>query len=102
MRIQSARRCESKLIVYFLYWYHYTKQRWHAGSGYKYSKNVSGVSNSSLQYCCDGSFFSILFAFSAIKRPAKELRLSFMSGEKYVNKIFLLFSGSESAKLSPN
>ena len=61
------------------------------------SKNVSGVSNSSLQYCCDGSFFSILFAFSAIKRPAKELRLSFMSGEKYVNKIFLLFSGSESA-----
>ena len=66
------------------------------------SKNVSGVSNSSLQYCCDGSFFSILFAFSAIKRPAKELRLSFMSGEKYVNKIFLLFSGSESAKQSPN
>ena len=47
-------------------------------------------------------FFSILFAFSAIKGPAKELRLSFMSGEKYVNKIFLLFSGSESAKLSPN
>ena len=66
------------------------------------SKNVSGVSNSSLQYCCDGSFFSILFAFSAIKRPVKELRLSFMSGEKYVNKIFLLFSGSESAKLSLN
>ena len=65
------------------------------------SKNVSGVSNS-LQYCCDGSFFSILFAFSAIKGLAKELRLSFMSGEKYVNKIFLLFSGSESAKLSPN
>ena len=45
---------------------------------------------------------NILFAFSAIKGPAKELRLSFMSGEKYVNKIFLLFSGSESAKLSPN
>ena len=35
---------------------------------------------------CDGSFVSILFAFSAIKGPAKELRLSFMSGEKYVNK----------------
>ena len=66
------------------------------------SKNVSGVSNSSLQYCCDGFFFSILFAFSAIKGPAKKLRLSFMSGQKYVNKIFLLFSGSESAKLSPN
>ena len=47
---------------------------------------MSGVSNSSLQYCCDGSFFSILFAFSAIKGPAKELRLSFMSGDKYVNK----------------
>ena len=66
------------------------------------SKNVSGISNSSLQYCCDGSFFSILFTFSAIKGLAKELRLSFMSGEKYVNKIFLLFSGSESAKVSPN
>ena len=54
------------------------------------SKNVSGVSNPSL-------VFSILFAFSAIKGPAKELRLLFMLGEKYVNKIFLLFSGSESA-----
>ena len=43
--------------------------------------------------------FSILFAFSSIKGPEKELRLSFMSGEKYVNKIF---SGSESAKVSPN
>ena len=67
------------------------------------SRNVSGVSGSSWQQCCDGSFFSILlFAFSAIKGPAKELRLSFMSGEKYVNKIFLLFSGSESAEVSPN
>ena len=67
------------------------------------SRNVSFVSNSSLQQCCDGSFFRILlFAFSTIKGPAKELRLSFMSGEKYVNKIFLLFSGSESAKVSPN
>ena len=63
---------------------------------------MSGVSNSSLQYCCDGSFFSMLFAFCAIKGPAKELRLSFMSGDQYVNKTFLLFSGSESAKLSPN
>ena len=67
------------------------------------SRNVSGVSNSSLQQCCDGSLFSILlFAFSAIKGPAKELRLSFILGEKYVNKIFLLFSGSESAEVSPN
>ena len=41
--------------------------------------------------------FSILFTFSAIKGPAKELGLSFMLCEKYVNKIFLLFSGSESA-----
>ena len=53
--------------------------------------------------CCDGSFFTILlFAFSAIKGPAKELRLSFILGEKYVNKIFLLFSGSESAEVSAN
>ena len=66
------------------------------------SRNVSGVSNSSLR-CCDGSFFTILlFGFSAIKGPAKELRLSFILGEKYVNKIFLLFSGSESAEVSPN
>ena len=44
-----------------------------------------------------GPFFSILFAFSAIKGPVKQLRLSFMSGEKYMNKTFWLFSGSESA-----
>ena len=57
------------------------------------SKNVPGFSNSS---------FVLLFVFSAIKGPVKELRLSFMLGEKYVNKIFLLFSGSESASESPN
>ena len=67
------------------------------------SRNVSCVSNSSLQQQCNGSFFGILsFVFSAIKGPAKELRLSFMSGEKYMNKIFLLFSVSESADASPN
>ena len=44
----------------------------------------------------------LLFVFSAIKEPAKELRLSFTLDEKYVNKIFLLFSGSESAEVSPN
>ena len=60
------------------------------------SKNVSVVSNSSLQYNV-ATVFSILFAFSAIKGPAKEFRLSVMLGEKYVNKIFLLFSGSENA-----
>ena len=53
--------------------------------------------------CCNNiakahTFFSILlFVFSAITGPMKELRLSFMLGEKYQNKIFLLFSGSESA-----
>ena len=50
----------------------------------------------SLESCCS------LFVFSAIEGPAKELRLSFMLGEKYVSKIFLLFSGSESAEVSPN
>ena len=45
----------------------------------------SGISNYLLQKCCDGSLFSILlFTFSAIKGPAKELRLSFLSGEKYI------------------
>ena len=64
---------------------------------------MSGVSIFSLQQCCDGWFFSILlFTFSAIKGPGKELRLSFILGEKYVNKIFLLFSGSESTEVSPN
>ena len=66
---------------------------------------MSGVSNASLQQHCEGSgmFFSILlFVFSAIKGPAKELRLSFMLGEKYENKIFLLFSESESAEVSLN
>ena len=67
------------------------------------SRNVSGISNASLQQHCEGTFFSILlFVFSAIKGPAKELRLSFMLGEKYENKIFLLFSGSESAEVSLN
>ena len=66
------------------------------------SRNVSRISNPSLQQCCDGSFISVLFTFSALKEPAKELKLSFMSGEKYVNKIFLLFSGSESAEVSLN
>ena len=28
----------------------------------------------------------LVFAFSAIQVPVKELRLSFMSGEKYMNK----------------
>ena len=46
--------------------------------------------------------FSILFAFSRIKGPAKELRLSLMLGEKYVNKVFLLCWGPESASVSPN
>ena len=67
------------------------------------SRNVSDVSNALLQQHCDGTLFSILlFMFSAIKGPAKELRLLFMLGEKYVKKIFLLFSGSESAEVSPN
>ena len=50
-------------------------------------RNVSDVSSSSLQQRCNGSFFRILlFAYSAIKGPVKELinnRLSFMSGEKH-------------------
>ena len=54
--------------------------------------------------CCNNvaTFFSILFTFSAIRGPVKELRLSFMSAEKYVDKIFLLFSEFEIAKVSPN
>ena len=67
------------------------------------SRNVSSVSNTSLQQHYGDTFFSILsFVFSAIKGPAKELRLSFMLGEKYENKMFLLFSGSESAEVSLN
>ena len=66
------------------------------------SRNVSGISNSLLQQRWDSSFFSVLFRFSALIKPAKELKLSFMSGEKYVNKIFLIFSGSESAEVSLN
>ena len=52
------------------------------------SRNVSGVSNASLLQHCEGTFFSILLlVFSAIKGPAKKLRLSFTLGEKYENKI---------------
>ena len=64
------------------------------------SGNMSGIF---VAQRCDGSFFSILlFAFCAVKGPAKELTLPFMLGEKHVNKIFLLFPGSESAEVSPN
>ena len=67
------------------------------------SRNVSGISNASLQQHCEGTFFSILlFIFSAIKGPVKELTLSFMLGEKYENVIILLFSGSERAEVSLN
>ena len=45
---------------------------------------------------------SLVSCCSAIKGPGKELRLSFLLGEKYVNKIFLLFSRSQSAEVSPN
>ena len=71
--------------------------------GLSTSRNVSGISNALLQQHCDGSFFNVLlFTFSAFKEPAKELKLSFTLGEKYVNKICLLFSGSENADVSPN
>ena len=67
------------------------------------SRNVSRISNTLLQQHCEGTFFSILlFVFSAIKGPAKELTLSFMFGGKNQNKIFLLFSGSGSAEVSMN
>ena len=67
------------------------------------SRNVSGISNSLLQQRWDSSFFSVLlFRLSALIKPAKELKLSFMSGEKYVNKLCPLFPGSESTEVSPN
>ena len=67
------------------------------------NRNESDVSNALLQQHSYGMFFNILlFVFSTIKGPAKELRLSFMLGEEYVNKTFLLFSGSESAEVSLN
>ena len=59
------------------------------------SRNVSGISNSLLQWCCDGN---AMFAFSAIKGPVKELRLSFMLGEKYVKKTFYYFQGLRTLK----
>ena len=56
------------------------------------SKNVSGVSNSSLQQPCDGSFSSILFAFSDIKGPAKGLKIIIYVGweicEQNISTIF--------------
>ena len=46
------------------------------GLGLGTNRNVSGVSNASLQQHCDGTFFSILlFVFSAIKGPAKDYHL---------------------------
>ena len=55
------------------------------------SRNVSGISNASLQHC-NGTFFSImLFVFSAIKGPVKELRLSL---SYFFVKKYLLASAS--------
>ena len=54
-----------------------------------------------LQQHRDGTFFRILlFTFSAIKGPVKELRLSFTLGEKYVNKIHVFPLFSESIQVS--
>ena len=51
---------------------------------------MAGVSNFWLQQRRDGLFFSfLLFTFS---EPVKELRLSFMSGEKNA-KYFYYFQG---------
>ena len=62
------------------------------------SRNVSGVSNASLQQRYDGTFFSILlFALSAIKGPVKELRLLFMLGEK-CTKYFYYFQDLRALK----
>ena len=44
--------------------------------GLDMSRNVSGISNPSLQQCCDGSFINfLLFTFSTLKKPAKEPKL---------------------------
>ena len=54
----------------------------------------SGLSNTSLQQHCYGTFFStLLFVFSAIKGPAKELRLSFMLLRNMWTKYFYYFQG---------
>ena len=57
------------------------------------SRNVSGVSRSSFHNVVTGSslILYLVFAFSAIQGPVKELRLSFMSGEKYMNKSISTF-----------
>ena len=57
------------------------------------SRNVSGVSRSSFHNVVMGSslILYLVFAFSAIQGPVKELRLSFMSGEKYMNKSISTF-----------
>ena len=51
--------------------------------------------------CSLVSISILLFGFP-LNGPSKELRLLYMSVEKCVNKIFLLFSKSESAEVSPN
>ena len=49
------------------------------GLGLGTSRDVSGVSNASLQLHCDGTFFSILlFVFSAIKGPVKDYHLCYV------------------------
>ena len=41
--------------------------------------------------CCNNIAAHSLVSFSALKEPAKELKLSFMSGEKYMSNIYQLW-----------
>ena len=61
------------------------------------SRNVSGVSNASLQQHCDSTFFSIvLFNFSAIKGPAKDYYLCYV--RNMWTKYFFYFQGLRELK----
>ena len=62
-------------------------------------RNVSGILNSSLQQLCNGSFLSVLlFTFSALKEPAKELNYQLCWVRNIWTKYFYYFQGLRALK----
>ena len=62
-------------------------------------RNVSGILNSSLQQLRNGSFLSVLlFTFSALKEPAKELNYQLCWVRNIWTKYFYYFQGLRALK----
>ena len=90
----KVQRCESKSVVFLFFIIIITPNN-HDFNGANVKLHNSGMLGlGTIEMCqafqtlpCDNVATAYLVV-CAIKGPGKELRLSFMAGEKYVNKIF--------------